>query len=260
VENSRRVPLSVRSAGRISYKLLHMHGMSPSDISHRAFSHTRQDCGDVVASKFFPIEGTDGTKKPLCERDYFRRLNLVCEKCGMALRGSYVTACSQSHYRSVCFILFLNFSSFFFSAPQTKNTTLNILLAPSALPYSAHRTLTMNTTAMYIAISTTQVRFSTKCAGCSCAILKQFVEINRNNRDECWHPECYMINKVRSCFPALIVYPTNMRLFSFGMSKYRFEDRARELHPTRRMRSNSCRFSNNPPCLYTLKRKRERHQ
>jgi hypothetical protein len=40
-------------------------------------------------------------------------------------------------------------------------------------------------------------RFATKCAGCSSAILKQFVEINRNNRDECWHPECYMINKVR---------------------------------------------------------------
>lgn len=41
-------------------------------------------------------------------------------------------------------------------------------------------------------------RFATKCAGCNSAILKQFVEINRNMRDECWHPECYMINKVGS--------------------------------------------------------------
>ena len=41
-------------------------------------------------------------------------------------------------------------------------------------------------------------RFATKCAGCNTAILKQFVEINRNMRDECWHPECYMINKVNS--------------------------------------------------------------
>ena len=41
-------------------------------------------------------------------------------------------------------------------------------------------------------------RFATKCAGCGSAILKQFVEINRNMRDECWHPECYMINKVRA--------------------------------------------------------------
>jgi hypothetical protein len=43
-------------------------------------------------------------------------------------------------------------------------------------------------------------RFATKCAGCSSAILKQFVEINRNMRDECWHPECYMINKVRPLY------------------------------------------------------------
>ena len=43
-------------------------------------------------------------------------------------------------------------------------------------------------------------RFATKCAGCNSAILKQFVEINRNNRDECWHPECYMINKVRQSY------------------------------------------------------------
>ena len=143
---------------RISFKLLHMHGISPPDISHRAFSHTRQDCGDVVASKFFPIDGPDGKQNPLCERDYFRRLNLVCGKCGMALRGSYITACGQFCYRSG-FILCLNLSSFFFPAPQAKNTMLNILLAPSALPYSAHRTLTMNTTAMYIAISTTQFAF-----------------------------------------------------------------------------------------------------
>ncbi|OSX64291.1 hypothetical protein POSPLADRAFT_1045378 [Postia placenta MAD-698-R-SB12] len=82
------------------------------------------DCGTVVASKFFPIDGPDGKQHPLCERDYFRRLNLICAKCGMALRGSYITACR-----------------------------------------------------------------------CNSAILKQFVEINRNMRDECWHPECYMINK-----------------------------------------------------------------
>ena len=46
-------------------------------------------------------------------------------------------------------------------------------------------------------------RFATKCAGCNSAILKQFVEINRNMRDECWHPECYMINKVSNLFQKL---------------------------------------------------------
>jgi hypothetical protein len=53
-----------------------------------------QDCGEVVASKFFPIDGPDGKQQPLCERDYFSRLNLICAKCNMALRASYITACS----------------------------------------------------------------------------------------------------------------------------------------------------------------------
>lgn len=41
-------------------------------------------------------------------------------------------------------------------------------------------------------------RFAVKCTGCRTAILKQFVEINRNSQDEHWHPECYMIHKVSS--------------------------------------------------------------
>ncbi|KAJ7504494.1 LIM domain-containing protein [Mycena galericulata] len=128
------------------------------------------DCGDVVASKFFPIEGPDGKQYPLCERDYFRRLNLICAKCGMALRGSYITACNKKfhveHFTcSLCSTLF---------GPQDS--------------YYEHD----GDVYCHFHYST---RFATKCAGCSSAILKQFVEINRNMRDECWHPECYMINK-----------------------------------------------------------------
>lgn len=128
------------------------------------------DCGDVVASKFFPIDGTDGKQQPLCERDYFRRLNLICAKCGMALRGSYITACNRKfhveHFTcSICPTLF---------GPQDS--------------YYEHD----NDVYCHYHYST---RFATKCAGCNTAILKQFVEINRNMRDECWHPECYMINK-----------------------------------------------------------------
>ncbi|KAF9269024.1 RhoGAP-domain-containing protein [Marasmius fiardii PR-910] len=128
------------------------------------------DCGDVVASKFFPIEGPDGKQQPLCERDYFRRLNLICAKCGMALRGSYITACNKKfhveHFTcSICTTLF---------GPQDS--------------YYEHD----GDVYCHFHYST---RFATKCAGCNTAILKQFVEINRNQRDECWHPECYMINK-----------------------------------------------------------------
>ncbi|KAH8111025.1 RhoGAP-domain-containing protein [Phellopilus nigrolimitatus] len=129
-----------------------------------------KDCDTVVASKFFPIEGSDGKQQPLCERDYFRRLNLICAKCGQALRGSYITACNKKYHVehftcSVCPTVF---------GPQDS--------------YYEHE----NDVYCHFHYST---RFATKCAGCNSAILKQFVEINRNNRDECWHPECYMINK-----------------------------------------------------------------
>ncbi|KAF9054366.1 hypothetical protein BJ165DRAFT_1438295 [Panaeolus papilionaceus] len=128
------------------------------------------DCGDVVASKFFPIDVPGGKQSPLCERDYFRRLNLICAKCGMALRGSYITACNKKfhveHFTcSLCSTLF---------GPQDS--------------YYEHD----GDVYCHFHYST---RFATKCAGCNSAILKQFVEINRNMRDECWHPECYMINK-----------------------------------------------------------------
>ncbi|KAF9453572.1 hypothetical protein P691DRAFT_800196 [Macrolepiota fuliginosa MF-IS2] len=128
------------------------------------------DCGEVVAQKFFPVEGPEGKQYPLCERDYFRRLNLICAKCSSALRGSYITACSKKfhveHFTcSVCPTLF---------GPQDS--------------YYEHE----GDVYCHFHYST---RFATKCAGCSSAILKQFVEINRNMRDECWHPECYMINK-----------------------------------------------------------------
>ncbi|EGO22161.1 hypothetical protein SERLADRAFT_362555 [Serpula lacrymans var. lacrymans S7.9] len=128
------------------------------------------DCGDVVASKFFPIDGPDNKQQPLCERDYFRRLNLICAKCGLALRGSYITACNKKYHVehftcSICPTLF---------GPQDS--------------YYEHD----GDVYCHFHYST---RFATKCAGCSSAILKQFVEINRNSRDECWHPECYMINK-----------------------------------------------------------------
>lgn len=55
----------------------------------------KQDCGKVVAQKFFPVEEPEGMY-PLCERDYFARLDLICAKCDQALRSSYITACGAS--------------------------------------------------------------------------------------------------------------------------------------------------------------------
>ena len=84
-----------------------------------------QDCNKVVAAKFFPATDdmgqsspagssnsgsnhnalerktspTTGASKlfPLCETDYFRRLDLICANCSGALRGSYITALGECH-------------------------------------------------------------------------------------------------------------------------------------------------------------------
>lgn len=127
----------------------------------------------MVASKFFPVDGggADGKSQyPLCETDYFRRLGLICAKCGGALRGSYITALDMKfhveHFTcSVCPTVFGPQDSYYEHSGQVY----------CHFHYST--------------------RFAVKCTGCRTAILKQFVEINRNNTDEHWHPECYMINK-----------------------------------------------------------------
>ncbi|GAA6058086.1 hypothetical protein JCM3770_001105 [Rhodotorula araucariae] len=131
-----------------------------------------QDCNKVVAAKFFPIDAPDGGGRqvPLCETDYFRRLGLLCHQCGKALRGSYITALDMKfhveHFTcSVCPTVF---------GPQDS--------------YYEHG----GSVYCHFHYST---RFAVKCTGCRTAILKQFVEINRNSIDEHWHPECYMIHK-----------------------------------------------------------------
>ncbi|KEI39980.1 uncharacterized protein L969DRAFT_16655 [Mixia osmundae IAM 14324] len=129
-----------------------------------------QDCQTVVAQKFFPVDGANGKQYPLCEKDYFKRLNLICAKCGNALRGSYITALDMKfhveHFTcSVCPTVFGPSDSYYEHSGQVY----------CHFHYST--------------------RFATKCSGCKSAILKQFVEINRNNNDEHWHPECYMISK-----------------------------------------------------------------
>lgn len=107
---------------------------------------------------------------PLCETDYFRRLDLLCAKCGRALRGSYITALGVKYHVehftcSLCSTQFGPDDSYYEHGGQV---------------YCHFHYSTL---------------FAMQCAGCQTAILKQFVEINRNNADEHWHPECYMIHR-----------------------------------------------------------------
>ncbi|KAI9781920.1 MAG: hypothetical protein M1816_002143 [Peltula sp. TS41687] len=130
-----------------------------------------RDCGLIVASKFFPVDEIDGSDQyPLCETDYFRRLDLLCSECGGALRGSYITAVDRKfhieHFTcSVCPTVFGAEDSYYEHESKV---------------YCHYHYST---------------QFAERCNGCHTAILKQFVEIFRNGQNQHWHPECYMIHK-----------------------------------------------------------------
>ncbi|KAI1622667.1 paxillin [Exophiala viscosa] len=129
------------------------------------------DCGQIVASKFFPVDAEDGSGQfPLCETDYFRRLDLLCFECGGALRGSYITALDRKYHIehftcSVCPTVFGAQDSYYEHDGKV---------------YCHYHYST---------------QFAQRCNGCQTAILKQFVEIFRNGQNQHWHPECYMIHK-----------------------------------------------------------------
>lgn len=138
---------------------------------HLLISINPQDCGQIVASKFFPAGDTnDGPQYPLCETDYFRRLGLLCYHCGGALRGSYITALDRKYHVdhftcSLCSTVFGAQDSYYEHDGQV---------------YCHYHYST---------------QFAQRCNGCHTAILKQFVEIFRNGQNQHWHPECYMIHK-----------------------------------------------------------------
>lgn len=130
----------------------------------------QQDCGKVVASKFFPVPDQPPNQYPLCETDYFRRLDLLCHACGGALRGSYITALDRKYHIehftcSVCPTVFGAQDSYYEHEGNV---------------YCHYHYST---------------KFAQRCNGCQTAILKQFVEIFRNGQNQHWHPECYMIHK-----------------------------------------------------------------
>ncbi|KAI9014938.1 hypothetical protein BC832DRAFT_177906 [Gaertneriomyces semiglobifer] len=128
-------------------------------------------CQQVVAEKFFPHTAQDGTPQVFCEKDYFRRLDLLCAKCGGALRGAHINALGKKYHLehftcSVCPTVFRQHDSYYERDGQVY----------CQLHYSA--------------------LVAAKCGGCQTPVLGNFVEVSKDKRTEQWHPECYMIYKL----------------------------------------------------------------
>ncbi|KAF2836332.1 RhoGAP-domain-containing protein [Patellaria atrata CBS 101060] len=164
-----RRPSGSRTCGKCSDSLTGQFVRALGDTYHLE-CFTCHDCGKIVASKFFPVPDQPPNQYPLCETDYFRRLDLLCYECGGALRGSYITALDRKYHIehftcSVCPTVFGAQDSYYEHEGNV---------------YCHYHYST---------------RFAQRCNGCQTAILKQFVEIFRNGQNQHWHPECYMIHK-----------------------------------------------------------------
>jgi hypothetical protein len=155
--------------------MLQMPGMAlsiPTCQIIRGSLHISKECGQIVASKFFPVKDEDSNgngQYPLCEADYFRRLDLLCYDCGRPLRGSFIAALDRKYHIehfacNVCRLPFGAQDSYYEHEGQ---------------PYCHYH---------YYALA--QI-----CQGCTGGIFKQYVEIFRNGQNQIWHPECYMIHK-----------------------------------------------------------------
>lgn len=140
---------------------------------------TCQECGQQCSSKFFPQDITlpDGSvsQVPLCEYDYFKKLDLICHNCNSALRGPYITALGNKyhveHFKcSECGKVFDSEESYY-------EHESNIYC------HSHYSKL-----------------FATKCEGCQSSIVKQFVELFKGGKNQQWHPECYMVYKFWNVF------------------------------------------------------------
>jgi len=167
--SSRRPSGQQRTCGKCQRHLTGQFVRALGDTYHLE-CFTCHDCGDIVASKFFPVPDQPPNQYPLCERDYFQRLDLLCHACGGALRGSYITALDRKYHIehftcSVCPTVFGAQDSYYEHESSV---------------YCHYHYST---------------KFAQKCNGCHTAILKQFVEIFRNGVNQHWHPECYMIHK-----------------------------------------------------------------
>ncbi|KAF2214824.1 hypothetical protein CERZMDRAFT_66083 [Cercospora zeae-maydis SCOH1-5] len=167
--NGRRPSGQQRTCGKCQRHLTGQFVRALGDTYHLE-CFTCHDCGKIVASKFFPVPDQPPNQYPLCETDYFRRLDLLCYACGGALRGSYITALERKYHIehftcSVCPTVFGAQDSYYEHEGNV---------------YCHYHYST---------------KFAQKCNGCQTAILKQFVEIFRNGVNQHWHPECYMIHK-----------------------------------------------------------------
>jgi len=130
------------------------------------------DCKEICLTKFFPFKIEDGTFRPLCENDYYKRLDLVCAKCGNALLDSHVNAIGKKyHIEHFCC------------------AKCSVVFKSQDLYYEHNGDIYCQ--------KDYSILYASKCGSCRTSVLKQYIEYNNNKTKtiEKLHLDCYMIYK-----------------------------------------------------------------
>ncbi|ORX82066.1 RhoGAP-domain-containing protein [Anaeromyces robustus] len=130
------------------------------------------DCKEICLSKFFPYKIEDGTYRPLCENDYYKRLDLICAKCGNALLDSHINAIGKKyHVEHFCC------------------AKCNVVFKSQDLYYEHNGDIYCQ--------KDYSMLYASKCGSCRTSVLKQYIEYNNNKTKtiEKLHLDCYMIYK-----------------------------------------------------------------
>ncbi|KAF5627253.1 GTPase-activating of the rho rac family (LRG1) [Fusarium tjaetaba] len=135
------------------------------------------DCGEPVAGHFFPTNEEGNQDKPLCEKDYARRLESKCFKCNGALIGTYITtfrefALEQSYH------------------PQH----LSCDECGTVLSMESHHTYEKR---VYCELHFCRT-FAHYCGGCKFPLLlpNYYLEaVDRAGVKRNWHPECVIMTQ-----------------------------------------------------------------
>lgn len=108
--------------------------------------------------------------EPICEKDYQIRIANTCQACNNYLEGSFITSNGKKYHPEhfVCSKCKVSFGT-----NDEYHENHGELLCPK------HYSLSM----------------AHKCSGCLTSITGKFVENNKENKNQKWHPECYMIHK-----------------------------------------------------------------
>ncbi|OMJ22849.1 Rho-type GTPase-activating protein 1 [Smittium culicis] len=135
---------------------------------------TCYECGINISDSFCPLDehldSPDSIPKIFCQRHYYEKMDLICERCNGTLEGLYVTGLGKKYH------------------PQ------HFTCSVCPTEFGPDGTYYEHEGKAYCLFHYTYL-VSSKCSGCQQPIMKLYLQIYLKNEEERWHPECYMIHK-----------------------------------------------------------------